>query len=265
MGKLRTLPSDESFARDLEYLGQTASVYLEKNKDYLLNDAAGAKLTRSMLVKFMDVLIEMAQASAKYDINFYAMRWFVDMMMAPTASAVIVATMVGIYDYPPNALRQLFEGIELCYALDTKADTRKLTLGKKLRILEMCAKSDSKDRKALLDYAGDTVDLATRRSMSKFYADLSDFSHAPGYVARGFKSGRLSDHFPPTFEDLARKGRALKEYVPQRWLASVFDLSRLQDDEGMVDQLTRLFETFSSLVKPIFDKWESMVGDAAQP
>lgn len=257
--------SGDGYAHELEYLKETAQAYLEKNKNYLLNDATGVKLTRSLLDRFMVGLIEMAQASAKYDINFYAMRWFVEMMMGPTVSTVVVATMVGIYDYPPNALRQLFEGIELCYALDTKADTKKLTMGRKFRILEKCSKSDSPDRKALLDYAGDTFDLSTRRMMSRFYAELSDFSHAPGYVARGFKSGRLSDHFPPTFEDLARKGRALKDYVPERWLVSTFDLSRLQEDEAMVDQLTRLFETFSSLTKLIFDKWESMVEGTGRP
>ena len=252
------MSSDDFYRQELGYLKERTEAYLAKNEDYLLNNGTGLKLTRGLLDRFVAGWVEMARRSADYDINFYAMRWFIEMMMGPMVNAVVVATMVGVYDYPPSALRELFEGIELAYALDTKADTRKLTLGRKLRILERCAKSDSVERRTLIEYASDTVDLGTRKMMTKFYGELSDFTHAPGYVARGFKSGRLSDHFPPTFEDMARK-RSMKDYVPERWLVPMFDLSRLQEDEGMVDQMIRLFETFSSLAKLIFDKWESMV------
>lgn len=258
------MSSDDFYKQQLDYLEKTTQTYLAKNEHYLLNNGTGVKLTRSLLDGFVAGWVKMAQRSADYDVNWYAMRWFVEMMMGPTVSTVIVATMVGIYDYPPNALRELFEGIELAYALDTKTDTKRLTMGRKLRILERCAKSDSLERKTLLDYAAENFDLSTKRIMTKFYSELSDFAHAPGYVARGFKSGRLSDHFPPTFEDLAKRG-TMRDYVPERWLASVFDLSRLQEDEAMVDQMTRFFDTFSTLVKLIFDKWELKVQTSVKP
>jgi hypothetical protein len=248
----------ELYRQEFGYFQEIMPEYMAKNKDYLLSDPTGLKLSRSLLDRFVWGWVEMAHHSIDYDINYSAMRWFMEMMMGPAVTTVTAAVLAGIYDYPPTALRELFEGIELAYALDVKPDVSGLTMGQKLRILEKCAKPNSPERKPLVEYAGSHFDLPTRQMMTKFYGELSDFAHAPGYVARGFKSGRLSDHFPPAFEDWT-KSRAMKDYVPERWLVPTFELKRLQEDDGTVDQMILLFETFASLAKLIYDRWESEV------
>ncbi|MDG7007893.1 MAG: hypothetical protein JRN06_06585 [Nitrososphaerota archaeon] len=251
------------YRQEFGHFRETMQEYLAKNEDYLLNDPTGLKLSRSLLDQFVTGWVGMAQRSIGYDVNYYAMSWFMEMMMGPAVTTVTAAVLAGIYDFPPNALRELFEGIELAYALDTKPDMKGLTMGRKFRILEGCAKPDSRERKPLIEYTAKSFDQPTKGMMSKFYHELSDFAHAPGYVARGFKSGRLSDHFPPSFREIMEKP-AMKDYVPERWLIPTFELRRLQEDDATVDQMILLLETFSSLAKLIFDKWESIVAGRGQ-
>lgn len=252
-------PKDlELYRQEFGYYKEVMREYMEKNESYLLGDPKGLKLSRSLLDRFVWGWVEMAHRSMNYDINYSAMRWFMEMMMGPAVTTVTAAVLTGIYDYPPNALRELFEGIELAYALDVKPDIRGLTMGQKLRILEKCAKPNSHERKPLIEFAGASFNPPTRQMMTRFYRELSDFAHAPGYVARGFKTGRLSDHFPPSFREMMEKP-AMKDYVPERWLVPTFELKKLQEDDGTVDQLTLLFETFSSLARMIYDGWESEV------
>ena len=168
-------PKDlELYRQEFGYYKEVMREYMEKNESYLLGDPKGLKLSRSLLDRFVWGWVEMAHRSMNYDINYSAMRWFMEMMMGPAVTTVTAAVLTGIYDYPPNALRELFEGIELAYALDVKPDIRGLTMGQKLRILEKCAKPNSHERKPLIEFAGASFNPPTRQMMTRFYRELSD-------------------------------------------------------------------------------------------
>lgn len=191
----------ELYRREFEYFRETMQEYLAKNEDYLLNDPTGLKLSRSLLDRFVTGWVGMAQRSIAYDVNYYAMSWFMEMMMGPAVTTVTAAVLAGIYDYPPSALRELFEGIELVYALDTKPDTKGLTMGQKFRILERCAKPESRERKPMIKHTTTSFDQPTKEMMSKFYHELSDFAHAPG----SWREASRADGCPTTSLRLSRR------------------------------------------------------------